>query len=217
MITDIEEYRRNILMDFNMIFDTDLGSAYFLINTSKNKELFKEEIFKANIEFFKYKALNRKENNPIEYLFKDEYKGFVEKIYGEMIEKEWGRVLTFSPLTTIYKMVLAGMKYGKYKFTINCRNEQEVQRIKDINVSLIPVIQIQDIIKFSALYIHDLSSVLEREWDIRGKTVFLYNYSKNHFDDDLNNDAPIDLALRWSKTTEFIFINPYEDYINPVG
>ena len=161
--------------------------------------------------------MTRPEENPIEYLFKNEYKSYADNIYGELMAEKWDKVLEFSPVTDILRVMIAGTDMGGYKLTINCRNEAEVNRLKMANAKWPAEIEIKDISKFFSIYLHDIVEIERREWDLKGKTVYVYDYARNHEGNDLSNDAIHHLALRWAGTTQFNFIPPYKDFILPEG
>ena len=212
------EFRNNVIVDFNMLWDTDLGSALYLRASTTKTEYFDDHIMKANLQYFKYMALARKEENPVEYMFKDVYKGNADTLYGQILAEKWAKVLDFSPLTAICKMFLMAVREGGYKVTVNCRNEEEVKRVKLFTNTWTPKLQVEDVKEYDFIYVHDLVELIRRRWNIEGKVVYLYDYSKNHENDDVHNgDAIHHLALRWANVTTFNFISPYADYKMPVG
>lgn len=211
------EENRNILVDFNMMVDTDFGAALYIIKNSTNKEYFIPDYLDSTLDFFRFKAMTREEENPIEYLFKDKYKGYADNIYGELMAEKWDKVLEYSPVTDILRVMLAGTDIGGYKITVNCRNDAEVQRLKMATAKWPSEIEVKDVSKYICLYIHDIIEIERNDWDIKGKTVYVYNYARNHVGNDLSNDGISELVLRWAGTTLFNLINPYKDFILPEG
>jgi hypothetical protein len=211
------EENRNILVDFNMLVDTDFGAALYIVKNSTNKNYFVEDYLDSTLDFFRFQAMTRPEENPIEYLFKDEYRGYSDTIYGELMAEKWDRVLEYSPVTDILRLMLAGTDLGGYKITVNCRNQAEVDRLKLANSKWPAEIEIKDISKYICLYIHDILEIERNEWDIKGKTVYVYNYGRNHIANDLSNDGISELALRWAGKSQFNFINPYNTFVLPEG
>ena len=212
------EFRNNVLVDFNMLWDTDLGAALYLRASTKKTEYFEDHIMTANLQYFKYMALARKEENHVEYMFKDIYKGNADTLYGELLAKKWNKVLDFSPVTSICKMFLMAVRDGGYKVTVNCRNEEEVKRVKLFTNLWSAKTNVEDVKDYNFLYVHDLVELIRRRWVVEGKVVYLYDYSKNHENDDVHNeDAVHHLALRWANVATFNFISPYADYKMPVG
>ena len=212
------QFRQNALVDFNMLWDTDLGSALYLRVFVKNTQYLEPNITTANLDYFKYMALSRKEENPIEYMFKDEYKGNADTLYGQLLAEKWDKVLKYSPMTDLCKMFKLAVTQGGYKVTVNCRNELEENQVKLFTNLWKTKQNVEDIKDYDFIYMHDLIEIIRRQWDVSGKIIYLYNYSKNHEEDDLSNkDAINHLALRWTEVATFNLIEPYAGYKLPVG
>lgn len=217
MAISVDPYRKSIMVDFNVLIDTDLGCAVYLQQHSKNTRYFKEHIPKANLFYFQYMALTRKEKNPIAYMFQDEYQGHADSIYGELLDQKWDKVLNFSPMTNIMKLFVVSSKQSGYKITVNCCNKAESDKIKLVN-NWVSEINIKDVGPFFCLYLHDITSIVDNNYRVEGKSIYLYNYSKNHPNDSMEDlDAIHPIALRWKDTTDFNFISPYNDFKIPVG
>lgn len=215
----VDPYRKRLMIDFHMLIDTDLGSAIYLQMHAKNRKLFQDHIPDVNVFYLQYMALTRKEENPIEYMFKEQYKGHADNIYGELMTEKWDSVLNHSPTTDILKVVYSGYKSAGYKITINCRNEEEVKRVKLITHDWHSIIDVKDTSIYFCLYLHDVVSILRNNYDVKGKSIYLYDYSKNHANDDMsNNNKDINpVAARWKNSTIFKFISPYSTFKMPKG
>ena len=212
------EFRRNVLVDFNMLWDTDFGAALYLRASTTKTEYFEDHIVKANLQYFKYMALSRKDENPVTYMFKDTYKGHADALYGQMLVEKWHKVIEYSPMTSIARVLMLAVKDGGYRVTVNCRNEEESKRVKLFTHLWTPVIQVDDVSSFDFLYVHDIVELIRRRWNVEGKVIYLYDYSKNHENDDVHNeDAIHHLALRWAQVATFNLISPYADYQMPNG
>ena len=212
------KFRRNVLVDFNMLWDTDLGAALYLRTSTKNTNFFEDHILKANLHYFEYMALARKEESPIEYMFKEEYKGNADTLYGELLAKKWDKVINCSPMTDICRMCKAAVSEGGYRVTVNCRSEEEANRVKLFTRLWGTVIQESDVSGYDFLYVHDLIEIIRRRWNIDGKVIYLYDYARNHENYDIHNgDAVHHLALRWVETSTFNLISPYAKFELPNG
>lgn len=219
MPVTVDPYRKKLMIDFHMLLDTDLGVAIYLKDHVKNINFFQDNISGVNIFYLQYMALTRKEENPIEYMFQDRYKGNADNIYGELMLNKWKNVLDHSPTTEILKVVYNGYKKNGYKITINCRNEDEVDRTRLICKEWNPIINIKDVSLYSSLFLHDIVSIERNGYDVSGKTVYLYNYSKNHPNDEMKdnyNEIHQD-AIKWAGKTIFKFISPYATFKMPIG
>jgi hypothetical protein len=163
-------------------------------------------------------AVARKEENPITYLFKPEYAGNADSIYGEMKLNKWDKVLKYSPPTEISRMLYLGAKDGGFKISINCENELEAKKVSDFTNLWKIEYNVSDTSKYQVLYMYDIEDIIRRKWDVDGKVVYLYDWAKNHTNYDINaTDAINPLALRYINTTIFNFITPYKDFKLPVG
>lgn len=215
----VDPYRKRIMVDFHMLVDTDIGCALYLQRHAKNRKIFQEHIPQVNIFYLQFMALTRKEENPIAYMFVDEFRENADNIYMQLIKEKWNSVLNCSPTTDILKILYSGYKQNGFKITINCKNEEEIDRIKMLTKDWVSEINIKDTSPFFCLYLHDLTSIVKNNYDIMGKSVYLYNYSKNHFNDDMsnNNNDINQIAIQWIDTTIFKFITPYSKFEMPVG
>ena len=89
---NMQNYRKNTLIDFSMLFDTDIGCCLYLYDKAK-KDFFEPYIYKATYEYIRYMVLCRKEKNPIRFMFKDEYKKNADSIYDKLLENKWDKVI----------------------------------------------------------------------------------------------------------------------------
>lgn len=214
----VDPYRKTIMVDFHVLIDTDLGAALYLQRHTKNKRFFEKHIPDANVYYLQYMALTRKEYNPIEYMFLNEYKGNADKIYTELMNEKWDQVVNQSPITDILKIFVTSYKRGGYKFTVNCRNQAEVDKMNLLTKEWNAEIQVKSVEPFFCLYLHDIMSIIDNDYDVKGKSIYLYNYSKNHPNDEMTDMTAIHpIALRWKNTTDFSFISPYINFQIPVG
>lgn len=211
-----DPYIKTLEVDFNVIFDTDLGAALYLLDNTSNKSFFEDYIMGTSIEFHYYSILTRKIENPITYLFKDKYKSQTDSIFKELQEKKWDRVLEYSIPTDLFKMFTIGCENAGFDLTIKCLNERECEHVRKVNPKWKAELEIESIKDFSTLYIHDVKSLVTRKWNTNGKSVYLYAYSLNYKDNDIKMDCINDVGLLFPHT-QFFFIPPYSDFELPKG
>lgn len=204
----------SILVDFSILYDTDIGSALYLYTNSKNKEFFEDYLKEATYDFFKFQALTRSEQNPIKYLFKDEYKDSADDIYKDLIETKWDKVLKCSPLTDILPaLIVTASQYG-IVIQVNCTNKEEEAKFR--TVSTWETFINKDITTgYNTLYLKDIREILKL--DVVGKVVYLYDYSLNYLNCDMAEKAIHEIAIPFSNTTQFKFISPFKDFVLPEG
>ena len=210
--------RRNILVDFNMLFDTDLGVLYYLMDRYPRSKFFKPYLFQDNIFFFKYASITRKEVNPICILLNKDYKSSADNLYKELLDKRWVNVIKFSPRTDILKMIYYGYKKSGYRIYINCRNEYEKKHIEIVakNTNWITKINEEDVSDYGCLYIHDLNE-LNNMKNVICKTIYVFDYALNYLDFDMENKAINPTVVKYADSVEFKFISPYADFRLPEG
>ena len=134
----------------------------------------------------------------------------------------YSRNIFYSPLTAyiplLLKIFVTSYKKGGYKFTVNCRNQAEVDKMNLLTKEWNAEIQVKSVEPFFCLYLHDIMSIIDNDYDVKGKSIYLYNYSKNHPNDEMTDMTAIHpIALRWKNTTDFSFISPYINFQMPVG
>ena len=211
------EFRRNVLVDFKMLIDTDLGSAMYLKCNTTNKALFEDFVNTANLDFFRYKSLCRDEVNPIGYMFKEQYKGSSDTIYGELMANKWASVIEWSPITDITDMMRAGITTG-YMVTVNCKNEDEKNTVPKLSHRFHAVINEEDVSKYDFLYIHYVRDIEFRKWNVDKKVIYLYNWKLNHVEfDDVGDTSLSVYAAPYIDKAIFNFINPYKEFVIPKG
>lgn len=203
-----------ILIDFDTLYDTEIGCCLYLYTNSK-KTFFKP-INNWSYYFLRYMVLTRKKQNPLSVIFKDEYNDSLDNIYNELIksDEKWNKILKLSPPTNILTLSLAMLeKYDFYKLVINCKNFAERRHLKSYgNTDFDFVINENDYSKYSTFYIRNIKSLLDKADFMNGKSVFLYNFSLNHFNCDINNKVISEYAIPFSGLTEFNFIDPFKDF-----
>ena len=204
----------SVLTDFNILFDTDIGAALYVYMKSSNKEYFEDYLKEASYEFFRFKVLTRKDPNPIKFLFKKEYKKSADDIYKDLFNQKWDKVIANSPMTDILPaFVISASNYGIIT-QVNCKNQAEVDKMHSIS-SWETFINIKDVTPYSTINIHDIMEVLN--FDVVGKTVYVYDYALNYLNNDMVTKAIHPIAIPFAGTTQFKIISPFKDFQLPEG
>lgn len=212
---DIENYRKSTLIDFSVLFDTDIGCCLYLFQKSK-RDFFEPYIFDATYNYIRYMVLTRKEKNPIKFMFKREYKENADRIYNQLLEKKWEDVVKRSPITDILKLILSLKVSNIADIVINCRNEIEKNRILTyINNDLEVKINETDLTQYFVIYAHDIEDLLKL--NLKEKVVNLYGYARNYAGKDIRTDSLSELCVLFANTTRFTIIPPFSDFILPEG
>lgn len=125
----------NILVDFNIVVDTDLG----LINMMK-KEYNNTDFVLSYINNMKDKViidqlLERENKNPLSIIIRDEYRESIDDLYKEFLETEYDNILKHSSVTDIMNLVSTYINTGAVHADIICKNKSEEQLINNLNIS----------------------------------------------------------------------------------
>lgn len=208
-------YRKNTLIDFSVLFDTDIGCCLYLYEKSK-RDFFEPYIFNATYSYIKYMVLTRKEKNPIKFMFKNEYKKNADEIYTQLLDKKWEEVVIRSPATDILKLIIGLQMSNIINITINCRNEIEENRILEkINKEWETKINETDFSHYFIIYAHDVEDLLNK--DLKEKVINLYGYARNYSNKDMSTEALSEYCVLFANTTKFILISPFADFVLPEG
>ena len=211
------EFRKNVLIDFKMMVDTDLGSALYLRCNSTNTRVFEDFVLDASLDFFRYKTLCRDELNPIGYLFKENYRGSSDSIYGELVNTKWKQVIEWSPITDILNLMQNAIQTG-YIITVNCQNREEEEAVKKLTNRFHAVVNRSDVSNYDFLYMHYIRDIEFRKWNVDKKVIYLYNWKLNHAEfNDVDDTSLSPYAFPYIEKAVFNFINPYKSFVIPKG
>ena len=119
----------NILVDFNMVVDTDLGLINMMKKEYNNTEFVLSYINSMNDKIIIEQLLDRKEKNPLSIIIKDEYKDSIDNLYKEFLETEYDNILKYNTLTDIMNLIRVYINTGAVYITIICKNKSEEQFI----------------------------------------------------------------------------------------
>lgn len=212
---NMKDFRKNTLVDFSVLFDTDIGCCLYLYKYAK-KDFFESYIYTATYEYIQYMVLCRKERNPIRFMFKNEYKKNADIIYNELLEKKWNKVLNISPPTDILKIIMGLHLADIANITVNCRNEEEVKKLnRSIEEHWKTVVNEENFDDYFVLYVHDMEDILKR--DLKEKVVNLYGYARNYVNKDMRNQAISEYCILFANTTKFTLISPFSNFVLPEG
>lgn len=203
----------NILVDFNMIFDTDLGILKFLMNKYPKSKFFIEGRSEATEYFLKYLLYTRSYRNPLIVLIKDKYD--IDDLYNQIFNEKWEEVLKYTKPTSIYYFLSEFGVSNGYNITVNCKNTLEQIRCeKERNNPWNYKIDVSDIKKYFCIY-QENSEDLQKYKNISGKSIYLCDYGPNYIKDENGDNIPNIIAELLSKTNEVKYINKYARFELP--
>lgn len=166
---------KNILVDFDMIGDTDLAICKYIIFNYNKSYYLKEDVLKSSEYYLKYLLLTRNNINPLTVIFKESYK--VDDLYNEILNTKWENVLKFSYNTDLYKAFYSNSVYDIY---INCRNMDEVNTVSNQTKDKFKsVINCKDCSPYFSIYYKNSIDILKMN-NVQGKSIYIQDYSLNY-------------------------------------
>lgn len=206
--------KQHILIDFNMLFDTDLGCIRYLLYTYPNSKFFLNHIKNSTDYFITYSLLTRRDINPLSVLLKPEYIENKDSLYQELVKNKWEDVLKFSEKTDILRLIYSTYKSSGYYITINCLNTLEQFKIEELISEWSTVIDCTNASKYFCLFIHDILDFTKYS-NLDGKCIYIYDHASNFLDYEQRVLSP--LALLKSRSNELKIISPYSDFELPIS
>ena len=207
--------KNNILVDFHMIFDTDLAILKYIIDRYPRSKYLEEGRSEATDYFLQYLLYERTEKNPLTVLIKKEYD--VDNLYKEIIDTCYEEILDkYTKPTSIYYFLNSFAIPNGYNITINCSSTLEQNRCeKESNTTYYNYkIDVKDLKNYFCIY-QEYSKDLLNYKTITGKSIYLCDYGPNYTTDDEGNRVPDIIAELLIKTNEVKFINKYARFELP--
>lgn len=211
----------NILVDFNIVIDTDLGLINMMKKEYNNTDFVLDYINNMKDKVIIEQLLERTNKNPLSIIIKEEYKDSIDNLYKEFLEMEYDNILKHSSVTDIMNLMNTYINTGAVHVDIICKNKLEEQLINNLNISQLKVIVEKDrsridLSDYDTIFIKDYSDILNFKGVI-AKNIFIGNYKFNLEDD---NRIPLnDISLIVGKTNLVSIIDVYESnkYIKVKG
>ena len=180
-----------ILVTFDSLVDTDYG----IIKTLKdeyikakyiNSELLLSLDDKNIFDFL----TSRNQENIMSCVLNTLYKNSADKVYNELIESEYNKIITRSSITNINILSQQYSKSGLIDVVVICKNKMEEQfiksQIKNLNTVVCSDYSMIDLSDYGSIFVKSCKSLLEFS-DINGKVIYLSNYNIN-IESDLLKD-----------------------------
>lgn len=171
----------NILIEFGMIFDTDLGMLLTIQEKYNNpKYMDSEYINNANEDGFIYELLNQETYDPLNIVLLSNINK--KLLYQQFNKEEYDTILKYSKPTNIANLIQAYIESGAVNVTVLCKNEKEKQYISKRNINSILEENI-DMKLYDCIYVKNIESLLKIK-GIKGKNIFIGNYRYNFDNED---------------------------------
>jgi hypothetical protein len=202
------------LVQFNSIVDIDKYMVYYILNHYPRSKYIKEEAYNYTTYFIDLLLLQRKEENPLSIIFKDDYKDQIDNLYNEILLKKKDMLNHIIFMSSICDPFRVMQDYEAY---INCKDDYEIEICNHIfnqckNVSL--VLNETSLNKYFNIILKDIKDILLFEEPYQGKSIYIWNYSLNYEDNDMNNSLSL-LAISLMQSNSIKLITPIADFKIP--
>lgn len=206
--------RFNILVNFDTLFDIDMSCILYMMDKYPTSKYFKDYIIEADEYFIEYSLLHRKTKNPLSVLFKDDVDS--SYIYSELLTKKYDDIIkNYLKITSIATM-LYYTEDTKYRFTINFKQDVELEKFKSINIykNVFSTMNEDNIDSYIGLYVKYGEDLLPFKSSIIGKSIYILNYDINF--SNVEDKVPSDIIIPFIGNNKIKFVSPYAYMENPV-
>lgn len=173
----------NILVDFDLLIDTDFGLLQLIKKEYHDNDFIDTIILKMKDKILLSELLDRKDKNPLSIAFKKQYVDNIDSLYDEFMKNEYESILKYSISTSLLDLMLTYAQSNSCMITVICKNKLEEQIINKFNIkSIISSFDKVNIDDFDSIYIKDYTKVLSFK-RLKAKNIFIGNYKFNLEDD----------------------------------
>lgn len=213
------EISNNILIDFNMIVNTDIGIFNLIKNRFKSSECFDENILKnSDNNSIIYRSINERYDTILDLIKSQDYEEYnTINLYNELYSINLEYILKNSIITDVLNLLNAYTMSNVIVVTVLCKNKQEQQLIKNINKKFNTITHEEKIIieEYDSIFIKHYKDILKFD-KINGKNIFISNII-NNMEKDKNNIPLLNISSIISKTNNIYVIDLYSNIKNPLG
>ena len=188
----MESYILNVLFDFDILIDTDIGCIRYMLKSNKfDQKYFKPKVKRATQALLKHMVICNKDINPLKIVLKEEYYNSADDLWAELKEKHYEGIINHSPVTDIFKL---GNTFALSQNTgiicnYNANSDYEYNVLKKLvdNTTCAVSNQSYDATAYNIIYISKYPD-LKRYDNIKGnneKKVCIVNRACNILDDKI--------------------------------
>ena len=207
----------NILVDFEMIVDLDIGIFNLVKEKFSTSDCFDSNIINnTNVDTMIYRLINEKYPNILDLIKTEDYSDFsTENLYNTMLSRYYEEIFKKSIITDILNLMNAYIMSNVVVVTVLCKNQQEQQLINNINSKFHTVIFEKDmnVDDYDSIFIKKYKDILEFD-NVQCKNIFVANM-QNNMDD--KNTPLLDISALMSKSNNIYIIDLYDKKSNPMG
>ena len=178
----------NILCSFDSLFDTDIGCILYILLEYKNNKFIKPEAYYYTDFFIQYQLIHRDYKNPLQVIFKDDYKDQIDNLYAELLDTKMDIITKLSPNTFLATLIKELRTMSGYSIVVEYKNAGQKEKIEDFGLELIEYQTNLD--KYFSLILKSPLDIKDRSV-ISGKTIYFWNASINFADMKTNTKDEI--------------------------
>lgn len=181
-------FSQTILVEFDMLVDTEYGLIRLLKDKYCDERFFFKDILNLEEKLLKGVLMERTMFNPLQVAFKDEsLVELMDSFYKQFMEREYEEILKRSCLTNIINVVKMGIDTeGVIRFDIICKNKMQRDYMTHIMSDCLPSLynivldteELYDVSKYDAVFIKDIRNLV-RYKNLYGKVIYLANMTYN--------------------------------------
>lgn len=186
----------NILIDFNLLIDTDYGLIKLIKTEYSENEFINVLLSKMRDKIILGELVSRKDKNPLYIALNKDYKESADSLYKEFMESEYDSILKYSISTSLLELILTYIETNSCTVTVICKNKSEEQIINKYKLKAIISDNYADIdiSEFDSIYIKDYREILEFQF-LKAKNIFIGNYRFNLEEDNYTPIKEVSLLV----------------------
>lgn len=201
----------NSLIPFNMIFDTEMGLMK-LIEFHYNKGIFNYNALGKD-DLTKLYLMQRNNWNPLSIICDENIsQNDMDELYYQFIDREYERILLYSPNTALYDVLNVVYRNEQIRFTVVCKSEMELDFFKKRQCNayqiLIGDMFTDELLKENPnIYIKYIKDLYQQPKSFKNKSLYIgdYEFNKRSIDNTIFPNMPIEEFERFEKN-EFQYI-----------
>ena len=185
----IKEFNK-ILCTFDSLYDYDSAVIKFVLLNYKNSFFIKEESYKYTNFYIHYLLANRKEQNPLSIIIKNEYKDQIDNLEEEIYKDHNDKIMTLIKPSNVFDILQLLKKESNYSITVECKTEIESKVLnsnKEFNGGTV-IGRKEDTDPYFTFIFRDYTNLFGRN-AFKGKTIYFWDISKNY--DVFENDQKL--------------------------
>lgn len=202
----------NSIIPFDMIFDTEMGIMKLIEFHYTRSNIFNYDALGKD-DLTKLFLMQRDNWNPLSIICDEEVsQEDKDDMYKQFMEREYEKILLYSPNTALYDMLNVVYRNDQIKFTVVCKTEEELDFLNKRHCKVYRAI-IGDIFNDELLsenpniYIKYIKDLYQQPKNFSHKSLYIgdYEFNRKEIDGTLFPNIPIEEFERFEKN-EFQYV-----------